>query len=38
MHYSLFSRSGFTPALKKQAASENVLLVDVEQMLGEGKE
>ena len=35
VHYSLFSRSGFTPTLKKQAASENVLLVDVDQMLGE---
>lgn len=33
VHYSLFSRSGFTPALKKQAASENVLLMDVDQML-----
>ena len=33
VQYSLFSRSGFTPALRGQAALEDVLLVEVDQML-----
>ena len=33
LHYALFSRSGFTPALEKQAKDENVLLFTVEQLL-----
>ncbi|NMB89900.1 MAG: ATP-binding protein [Chloroflexi bacterium] len=36
VHYCLFSRTGFTPALIRQAADEHVLLAGVEQMLGPG--
>lgn len=32
LHYVLFSRSGFTPALEKQAKNENVLLYTVDQL------
>lgn len=34
LHFALFSRSGFTPALVKQAKDENVLLFTTEQLLG----
>lgn len=33
VHYALFSRSGFTPALEQQANDEGVLLVSVEQLI-----
>ncbi|NMC54753.1 MAG: ATP-binding protein [Chloroflexi bacterium] len=35
VHYCLFSRSGFTPALLEQAGREKILLVSVDQMLAE---
>ena len=33
VHYSLFSKSGFTPALKRIAAQENVALVDLHKIV-----
>jgi|WetSurMetagenome_2_1015567.scaffolds.fasta_scaffold66555_3 hypothetical protein len=33
IHYFLFSRSGFSPALHEQASNQDVRLVEIEQMI-----